>query len=29
VIAVLGVFLYRRITRGQRDQTQEMTGHLT
>ena len=29
VIAVIGVFLYRRITRGQRGQTQEMTEHLT
>jgi spermidine/putrescine transport system permease protein len=29
VIAVLGVFLYRWITRGQRGQTQEMTGYLS
>ena len=29
VIAVLGVFLYRRITRGQRGQTEEMTGYLS
>jgi len=29
VIALLGVFLYRRITRGQRAETQEMTGYLT
>jgi spermidine/putrescine transport system permease protein len=29
VIAVLGVFLYRWITRGQRNQTQEMTGYLS
>jgi spermidine/putrescine transport system permease protein len=28
VIAVIGVFLYRRITGGQRDQAQEMAGHL-
>jgi len=29
VMALLGVFLYRRITSGQRDQTKEMTGYLT
>ena len=29
VIAVVGVFLYRRITSGQRDRTQVMAGHLT
>jgi ABC-type spermidine/putrescine transport system permease subunit II len=29
VIALLGVFLYRRITRGQRGQTEEMTGYLS
>jgi len=29
VVAVIGVLLYRRITRGQRGQTQEMTEHLT
>jgi spermidine/putrescine transport system permease protein len=29
VIAVLGVFLYRWITRGQRGRTQELAGHLT
>jgi ABC-type spermidine/putrescine transport system permease subunit II len=29
VIALLGVFLYRRITRGQRGQTKEMTGYLS
>jgi spermidine/putrescine transport system permease protein len=29
VIALLGVFLYRRITAGQRGQTQEMAGYLT
>ena len=29
VIALIGVFLYRRITSGQRAQTQEMTGYLT
>ena len=29
VIAVIGVFLYRRITSGQRGQTQEMPGYLT
>jgi spermidine/putrescine transport system permease protein len=28
-VAVLGVFLYRRFTRGQRGQAQEMAGHLT
>jgi spermidine/putrescine transport system permease protein len=29
VIAFLGVFLYRRFTAGQRDQTQEMAGYMT
>jgi len=29
VIALLGVFLYRRITSGQRGQTQEMAGYLS
>jgi spermidine/putrescine transport system permease protein len=29
VIAVLGVFLYRRFTAGQRGQSQEMTGYMT
>ena len=29
VIAVIGVFLYRRITNGQRGQTKEMTDYLT
>jgi spermidine/putrescine transport system permease protein len=29
VIAVLGVFLYRRFTAGQRGQTQEMAGYMT
>ena len=29
VIALLGVLMYRRITSGQRDQTQEMTGYLS
>lgn len=29
VIAFAGVFLYRRITRGQRDRTQDLAGHLT
>ena len=29
VIAVFGVFLYRRITRGQRGRTEEMASHLT
>jgi spermidine/putrescine transport system permease protein len=29
VIAAAGVVLYRRITRGQRDRTQELAGHLT
>jgi len=29
VIALIGVFLYRRITKGQRGQTQEMTGYIT
>jgi spermidine/putrescine transport system permease protein len=28
VVAVVGVFLYRRITKGQRDRAQEMAGHL-
>jgi spermidine/putrescine transport system permease protein len=28
VVAVVGVFLYRRITSGQRDRAQEMAGHL-
>jgi spermidine/putrescine transport system permease protein len=29
VIALVGVYLYRRLTRGQRDQAKEMTGYLT
>jgi ABC-type spermidine/putrescine transport system permease subunit II len=29
VIALIGVFLYRRITSGQRGRTEEMAGHLT
>jgi len=29
VIALIGLFLYRRITKGQRGQTQEMTGYIT
>jgi len=29
VVAVLGVFLYRRFTAGQRGQTQEMAGYMT
>ena len=29
VIALIGVFLYRRITSGQRGQTQEMAGYMT
>jgi spermidine/putrescine transport system permease protein len=29
VIALIGVFLYRRITNGQRGQTQEMAGYMT
>jgi spermidine/putrescine transport system permease protein len=29
IVALLGVFLYRRITSGQRNQTKEMTGYLT
>jgi spermidine/putrescine transport system permease protein len=29
VIALLGVFAYRKITSGQRGQTQEMAGYLT
>jgi spermidine/putrescine transport system permease protein len=29
VIALLGVFLYRRVSKGQRGQTQEMTGYLS
>src|SRR5262249_61452326 len=29
VIALIGVFLYRRITSGQRGQTQEMAGDMT
>jgi hypothetical protein len=29
VIALLGVFLYRRITSGQRGKTQEMADYLT
>ena len=29
VIAVVGVFLYRRVTSGQRGRTEEMAGHLT
>jgi spermidine/putrescine transport system permease protein len=29
VVALIGVFLYRRISKGQRGQTQEMTGYLS
>src|SRR5262245_55677878 len=29
VVALIGVFLYRRVSKGQRDQTQEMTGYLS
>ena len=29
VIALIGVYLYRRVSKGQRGQTQEMTGYLT
>jgi spermidine/putrescine transport system permease protein len=29
VVALIGVFLYRRMSRGQRGQTQEMTGYLS
>jgi spermidine/putrescine transport system permease protein len=29
VVALIGVFLYRRFTSGQRGQTQEMAGYIT